>query len=183
VPLRVARTEANGSGVVNGYAEPAQMGVDRWLAMVAAWARHGSAVCIADAGTALTVDLVGADGRHAGGLILPGLALMRRALLDQTGGIAVSADMKSAHDSEAGALGRDTASCIREAARRASACVVESCVKALPGMAVPRLVVTGGDAAALIAALGGRAEHRPCLVLEGLALRLCGVLPEPEILH
>lgn len=173
VPVRQARTEASGGGVRNGYLEPAQMGVDRWLAMVAAYDRHRAAVCVVDAGTALTVDLVEADGAHAGGLILPGRALMRSALLRQTGRIAVAAALEAGTD-PGGLLGRDTESCIRWAALRASVSLVESCVRdsARTGGQAATVVVTGGDAPALLRVLAVPAEHRPLLVLEGLALRL-----------
>lgn len=168
VPLRFARTEIRGSGVRNGYSESAQMGVDRWLAMVAAWNRRHAAVWVADAGTAITIDLVQADGQHVGGLILPGRALMQQSLLAETGRIAASAALAAAADTGATDLGRDTEACIRAAARRAVAAVVRGCLEQSPAT----LIVTGGDAAALLADLPPGAEHRPLLVLEGLALRL-----------
>ncbi|MDZ7824718.1 MAG: type III pantothenate kinase [Gammaproteobacteria bacterium] len=71
-----------------GYREPARLGVDRWLALVAGAARVEGAFAVLDAGSALTLDLVDADGRHLGGWILPGLRMMRRALLDGTAGSA-----------------------------------------------------------------------------------------------
>ena len=79
-----ARTGAAACGVTNSYAEPARMGVDRWLAMLAAWHRSPSALCIVDAGSALTIDFVSADGLHRGGYILPGADSMERALLADT---------------------------------------------------------------------------------------------------
>ncbi len=171
VPLRQAQTAASGCGVRNGYREPAQMGVDRWLAMVAAYTRYRAAVCVVDAGTALTIDWIGADGVHAGGLILPGRTLMRSALLRDTGDIAAAADLGEGGVADDGQLGRDTDSCIRYAALRASACLVESCMKACAdAVAAGTLVITGGDAPALIGALSLPVEHRPLLVLEGLAL-------------
>lgn len=181
VPLRRARTAASGGGVRNGYREPAQLGVDRWLAMLAAHGRYGTAVCVVDAGTALTIDMVGADGLHAGGLILPGRALMRSALLQDTGGIAAAADLGDGVAAADGLLGRDTENCVRLAALRASACLVADCMEAWPAPAAGTLVITGGEAPALIGALSRPAEHRPLLVLEGLALtlgRLAAGLPE-----
>ena len=78
------RTPASACGVRNAYAEPQRLGVDRFLAMVAAYA-DGYAPCIvAGAGTALTLDALTADGRHLGGLIAPGPQLMQRSLLDAT---------------------------------------------------------------------------------------------------
>ncbi len=61
------------------YPDPTTLGVDRWVAAVAARARHGNAVVV-DCGTAVTVDLVTADGRHLGGAIGAGLGTTARAL-------------------------------------------------------------------------------------------------------
>ena len=79
-----ARTAATACGIINSYAEPARMGVDRWLAMLAAWNAAKAPVCVIDAGSALTIDFVAADGRHRGGYILPGADSMERALLNDT---------------------------------------------------------------------------------------------------
>ena len=62
-------------GLRNGYRDPAQLGVDRWLAMCAAWQQFPGSLCVVDAGTAVTIDVVAADGAHSGGLILPGVCL------------------------------------------------------------------------------------------------------------
>ena len=63
-------------GVRCAYADPARLGVDRWVAVLAAYhAAHGAA-CVLDAGTAVTFDAVAADGRHLGGLIFPGARQM-----------------------------------------------------------------------------------------------------------
>ena len=80
----IARSSAAACGITNSYAAPERMGVDRWLAMIAAWQWVGDAVCVIDAGSALTIDFVGADGEHRGGYIVPGLAMMERALLAET---------------------------------------------------------------------------------------------------
>ena len=79
-----ARSSAAACGVSNSYAEPERMGVDRWLAMIAAYQRIAGPVCVIDAGSALTIDFVATDGRHRGGYILPGMAMMERSLLGET---------------------------------------------------------------------------------------------------
>lgn len=76
--------------VRNGYAQPTQLGTDRWLALIAAYANMKRAVKISDtlaypqlvvmAGTALTIDALAADGEFLGGVIVPGTTLMRAAL-------------------------------------------------------------------------------------------------------
>lgn len=200
VPL-LALSAANGAGVRSGYTDPAQLGVDRWLAICAAFARYRAPVCVVDAGTATTVDVVTGEGQHEGGLILPGIALMQSALLGHTGDLARLAaegdpgDQGAVPDGTAGgpgdrvvALGRNTAAAIRAAAVQATACLVSACLSrlregSLAGTAPALLLVTGGAAAPLGAAVlrmagtagngaapGLRLEHRPHLVLEGLAL-------------
>ncbi|HEX4872644.1 MAG TPA: type III pantothenate kinase, partial [Nevskiaceae bacterium] len=80
-----ARSGEHWRGLRNGYAEPARLGVDRWLALMAVWARHpGEPALVALAGTALTLDAVDRSGQHLGGFIAPGLWTARQALLGAT---------------------------------------------------------------------------------------------------
>ena len=73
------------AGLVNGYREPQRLGCDRFAAAIGARAlAPGQALVVATCGTATTVDAVTADGRFAGGMILPGLALMAGALAQNT---------------------------------------------------------------------------------------------------
>jgi type III pantothenate kinase len=72
-------------GVINGYIIAEQMGVDRWLAMLAAYSVIGHQAClVVDSGSACTIDMILADGRHLGGYIVPGVQLMRKALFRDT---------------------------------------------------------------------------------------------------
>jgi type III pantothenate kinase len=66
------RSEPQALGVTNGYAEPARLGVDRWMALLGAAGMSATDCIVIDAGSAITVDLLTADGRHLGGAILPG---------------------------------------------------------------------------------------------------------------
>ena len=73
------------AGVHTRYADPQQLGVDRWLAALGGYhLAQQQGVCVLDAGTALTVDLVDTQGTHHGGLIAPGLELMIDSLTDGT---------------------------------------------------------------------------------------------------
>ena len=71
-------------GVTNLYTNPAQLGPDRWAALVGARALHDGACLVICAGTATTIDVLDADGAFQGGLILPGLDMMRHSLADNT---------------------------------------------------------------------------------------------------
>lgn len=87
VPLAWFSSSAAAAGVVNGYDTPPQLGADRWAALLGARALHAGPAVVVMAGTATTVDVLEADGRFRGGLILPGLELMRRALARHTAGL------------------------------------------------------------------------------------------------
>jgi type III pantothenate kinase len=86
------RSTRRAAGVRNGYLETWRLGADRWVAMLGARALHpGRALCVVDVGTALTLDLLDAQGRHRGGLLVPGPTLMVDSLLNDTAGIRVRA--------------------------------------------------------------------------------------------
>lgn len=67
------------------YTPPASLGTDRWAALLAA--RHHypeQATVVASFGTATTVDALTANGTFLGGMIAPGLSLMRSSLVHGT---------------------------------------------------------------------------------------------------
>jgi type III pantothenate kinase len=72
-------------GVKNGYRNPAQLGSDRWAALIGARALQGArAVLVVCCGTATTIDLLTAQGVFAGGCIMPGVGTMLRSLHEKT---------------------------------------------------------------------------------------------------
>ncbi len=71
-------------GVSNGYADPGQLGADRWAAVIAAWRRRESACLVVNAGTAMTVDMLDDEGRFRGGMIVPGRTLMQQVLAERS---------------------------------------------------------------------------------------------------
>ena len=82
---KLAVVSEQASGLKNSYADISRMGVDRWLAMLAAYNQSQSACLVVDAGTALTIDAIDGAGQHKGGYILPGLGLGVSALEANTG--------------------------------------------------------------------------------------------------
>lgn len=84
VAPQFVRSPAAALGITNAYAEPARLGVDRFLALAALHATQPRAQVLVSCGTALTLDAIGADGRHLGGLIAPSPDLSRHALLGAT---------------------------------------------------------------------------------------------------
>jgi type III pantothenate kinase len=164
VPVRFARTATAAAGVRNSYADPARMGVDRWLVMLAAWQRCGQACCIIDCGSAITIDLLGAEGEHLGGYILPGLRLMRQVLTGSTAGILVDRDIE-VFSLEPGC---DTSSAVAHGTNLMFSSLAQMLPRWLEQQQTGApLLVTGGDGA-LFCELMGMGELVPDLVLDGL---------------
>lgn len=88
--LRIVRSSAAAAGVINLYERPEQLGVDRWCALLGARALGYSACLVVMAGTATTADALDAGGRFVGGMILPGLGMMLRALSAGTSALPVA---------------------------------------------------------------------------------------------
>lgn len=85
--LCVVKSTATGGGVTNLYNNPEQLGVDRWCALVGARRLGQTPRLVVMAGTATTIDSLDGAGNFVGGLILPGLDLMRHALAKGTAGL------------------------------------------------------------------------------------------------
>lgn len=157
---RIVRSTAEACGIRNAYRQPERLGVDRWLACIGAFHRGNGSVLVVDAGTALTLDSVDAEGRHRGGLIVPGLSTMRAAIAGDTR-IRVEVG-----DYERSWLADDTASAVALGTLQALLSLIENACRDL---SPDRLLLTGGEAGRLAPELGAGWEHAPNLVLEGLA--------------
>ncbi len=157
-------------GVTTGYLEPWRLGADRFVAVIGAHhmaPRRG--VCVVDVGTAMTLDLVDARGRHLGGAIVPGPSLMTSSLLAQTHGIRRRASGGAAVGS---VFARSTRAAIEQGARYAAAAAVDRAVaEARRALGRPPLVLLTGGAAPVVRPLVQAAHTSvPDLVLRGLAV-------------
>jgi len=162
--------EYGACGVTNAYSHPERLGADRWAALIAAHHHFKGPVCIVDAGTAITIDVLNERGVHQGGLIIPGLAMMRRSLLEQTQDILPSTAEPAAGDISL--LARDTHDGVNGGTLYALVAVIDRVVADVRtelGTDLTR-VITGGDAETLLPLLAGHYHHHPELVLEGLAV-------------
>ncbi len=157
-------------GLTNGYLDPTLLGADRWLALIGAWTQVRSALCVVDAGTAVKVDGVDANGRHLGGLIVPGIHMMRETLMSKTADIA-SAAMQST-PSLAGVLANNTIGAVSRGAVFALAGLADRAAEVIEQStgAKPKLFITGGDAGMITGTMRAHGEIVPDLVLRGLAV-------------
>lgn len=163
--ITLATTQARFGGLEIAYAQPQGLGVDRFLALLAAHARGaGTGSVVVGVGTALTIDWIDGTGRHHGGRIAPSPALMRDALharasqLPETGGgYAEFAD--------------NTRDALASGCTGAALALVERSVEQVRRRAgvAPNLLLHGGGHDALRPYLQD-ATAAPTLVLEGLAL-------------
>ncbi|MBD9479256.1 type III pantothenate kinase [Pseudoxanthomonas sp. PXM02] len=162
--VSIARTQAALAGVRIAYAEPVRMGVDRFLALLAARRRGAGAWLVVGVGTAVTVDLLDAQGRHHGGRIAPSPRLMRDAL-------HAAAAQLPAQGGDYVEFATDTADALASGCEGAALGLIErSLEQACETLGQrPALLLHGGGAPALAAQLR-EGEMAPGLVLEGLAV-------------
>lgn len=154
-----------GWGVTNAYQVPANLGADRWAALVAAHRKFSPPVCIVDCGTAITIDVLAAEGQHLGGLILPGLTAMRRSLYRCTDAIPeVSGGNLSL-------LARNTNDAVASGTLHAAVALIDRVIAEVQATVEAEVtcVVCGGDASLIVPHLARRATYEPDLVLLGAA--------------
>ena len=170
VPVCIAKVVSHYAGLHCGYDVPAQLGVDRWLQVLAV-AQAEQNYCVIGCGTALTIDLV--DGlQHQGGYILPNLYLQRDALIHNTKGIKIP-DSAFAELSP----GRNTVDAVHHGILLGLVSAIARILE-LPQpqahtrestVSPRRVVFTGGDAALLASFFSAYdAQVEPDLLLKGL---------------
>ncbi|MDP3482615.1 MAG: type III pantothenate kinase [Sulfuricella sp.] len=150
-------------GVSNGYDIPSQLGSDRWAALIAARAIAPEGCVVINAGTAMTVDALTADGVFLGGLIVPGLATMLRALAENTAAIGEG----GGHYRD---IPRNTPDAVYSGALSAMVGAVWHMNALLAGeiKRAPTCLLSGGDAQLLLPLLSGKTRMVDNLVLDGL---------------
>ena len=150
-------------GIDVAVPRPDHVGIDRLLQASEAFRVCAGSVVVAAFGSALTVDLVTADGVFRGGTIAPGLGMGLRALHDETSLLPHVA----LHPPDS-AVGTDTASCIQAGIVYGAAGAVERlfCELAPDGRAT--LVLTGGDAEVIAPFINYPHRAEPDLVLRAL---------------
>ncbi|HMB58198.1 MAG TPA: type III pantothenate kinase [Arenimonas sp.] len=158
--LHRVRTAATLGRLRIAYDEPARLGVDRFLAMLAASERSDGPWLLVSVGSALTVDCLDADGRHLGGLIAPTPEHIREAMAERFPVMAVPTGQVLD-------FATDTADAVASGASAAALGLVERSLRLAQqhlGRA-PTLLISGG-AADVLAELA----HAPTIVLSSLVL-------------
>lgn len=149
-------------GVRNHYAAPSQLGADRWAALIGARALHRGACLVVSAGTATTVDLLDASGDFLGGLIIPGVDLMRHSLAGNTAQLPLASGQFSMQP-------RCTADAIESGCLQAQAGAVERMFVQIAHLPDSRCLLGGGAADRFADLLGIPLQKVNNLVLHGLA--------------
>lgn len=161
----IAFSQSSALGLVNQYDKPETLGIDRWLALLAAWDTYHKTSLVVDLGTALTIDYISHDGNFEGGLILPGIKSLRDALLNDT---AIKNITDLPYTSQ---LGKNTSFCISSGIHYAITGSILALYQSKPK--IDAIILSGGRAEWLkevLEPLIPQAEYHvhKHLVLEGL---------------
>ncbi len=156
------------------YSDPSRLGVDRWLAMLAAQRCTDKDFCVIDCGSAITADRVAANGRHLGGYIVPGLRLMTRGLLGDTGQILMTRGLTHGDIG----WGQDTDEAVTHGILRMAVSFLNGVLLELAESDLDYTVfLTGGDAQLMsshVSMLNSKdLVLVPDLVMDGLAIARC----------
>ncbi len=173
------------AGITNAYTEPHKLGADRLLAMIAAYHLNNKrqtdrkACIIIDSGTATTIDAVDPQGNHLGGLILPGVDLCSRSLLQNTQQLQAWAEPENQMKRQASVFSSNTADAIANASIYGLAGAIEHIclkmekqIKASDNFAVNSInkFICGGAAEFLLPYLDGEYQLEKNLLMQGLQI-------------
>lgn len=167
LPVHIARVVQTCGGVRNQYQDQTRLGIDRWLAMLAAFRQAAGPCVIIDSGTALTIDVIDKQGLHKGGYITPGRQLMHKSLEQNT---RIRLTEQLIPDSLE--LGHSTNSAVRNGTLAAQVSLINKVVAEVLALeASTRIFFAGGDAELLAQrSIAREFEIAASLVLDGLAI-------------
>ncbi len=166
---KFARSSTSTCGVTNSYRQPRRLGMDRWAGMIGARNEFRTALCIVDAGTAVTIDALDDTGRHLGGQILPGFSLMNAVLHKYTSGLPDVRRGQARSDEAMKAFAKSTGNAIYQGVLGSIVGSVDRAMRRLRKAGYkPTFVLTGGDASRILEEIDAPVVHRPHLVLQGL---------------
>lgn len=159
-------SQASAFGVCSCYQQPGRLGVDRWLALIAAHQLYPQQnVLIIDAGTATTADLLAVNGKHCGGWIMPGVQTMFESVLSNTQKI-----IAKPYSSTEMSFGVDSSECVNHGIWAMTiGAVKEAIVQAKKLNTIDKVIVTGGNGKQIANLISDRCEFIPELLFHGLS--------------
>jgi type III pantothenate kinase len=149
--------------VRNGYSNAAQLGSDRWAALIAAWHLVRGKCLVVNSGTATTIDALSGQGEFLGGLILPGVELMQRSM------VAAAVQLKPAQG-EYVPFPLNSADALYSGAIQANCGAIERQYTLLDDGSAP-LILSGGAAGLLQRCLDQKRFSVPPRVVDNLVLQ------------
>ena len=161
LPLLWLRASASRCGVRNSYEQPERLGADRWAALIGARAQRSTDCLVVCAGTATTVDWLDAGGQFHGGLILPGVDLMRTSLARNTAQLPLS-------EGEFRSEPRNTMDAIASGCLHAQIGAIERMFAKLSSEPGAMCLLTGGAAKCILPHLSIPFQLMDNLILDGL---------------
>jgi len=163
VSFVIAKSTTQGFDITNGYKQANKLGVDRWMGLIALRHYYPGDSCIIDCGTAITIDVLNKQGLHLGGLISPGLQLMKQSLFQGTENLSYVKQAFSLGLSDA------TDSAIFSGTSLAAVGLIDKVITEF-AKECQTIVLTGGDAVLLSKYLDYQVFIEQDFILKGLAL-------------
>lgn len=165
-PVDFIAAQAEQCGVRNSYFQPSRLGSDRWAALIAAWQQTRTSCLVVNCGTATTIDALSDEGEFVGGLILPGVDMMRQSMAKGTAQLTGAAG--SWHE-----FPRNTDDAIFSGAIQATVGAIHTQFSALSALGTPRCVLSGGAARSVQLHLS-----LPVVLIDNLVLRGLQIVAE-----
>lgn len=161
-----ATATAEACGILNSYENPAQLGIDRWAALIGAWRLKKTSCVVVNAGTAMTIDALIVQENQAkfiGGMILPGLQLMQKSLHV---GTAALPNVTEFALNDGGFFGKNTQQAIINGTWAAAIGAMSTFYEAVKStyQQTPMCILSGGSAAQL--QQNFFKEHQPNTVMD-----------------
>jgi len=189
VQIKWLSAQASACGIINHYEKPETLGSDRWAALIAAWHIKQASCVVVNAGTAVTIDALSVADQHSqaafiGGVILPGLTLIRQSLASATAQLPAKLQETSVQKTPLQELltqpqnvfAKNTADAIHAGSLLAISGAIILMERALNTQCkqAPVIVISGGDAQLIKDSLNGSVTNSVIiidnLVLQGLYL-------------
>lgn len=142
IKFQLLKTTHQQFELICAYAQPSQLGIDRWLAMLGASLLFPNKACLViDAGTATTIDAIANQGQHLGGWIIPGIEMLYTTLVNNTQKI-----IAQKNEQPSIALGKNTSECVNNGSWAITVGVIElQYRKLLKQYAEVEIILTGGN--------------------------------------